>query len=162
MRPTRPVRAVFAAAALSLAVAGCAREISPNVTEGAAVGSVVETYPGVVEQIRVVEVQEGDRLQDNTTGIALGGLAGGVAGSAVGGGWGRIAAIAGGALAGAALGSVAERELSRQEALEYTVRLDDGRRVAIVQGPEAQIGTGQRVYVQYARQGQGRARVIPA
>ena len=159
---SRPIRAVMLAAAVSLSVAGCAREISPNTVTGASVGSVVETYPGTVEMIRVVEVQEDERLQQNTTGIALGGLAGGAAASRIGQGWGKAAAVAAGAIAGAALGSLAERELSKQQALEYTVLLDDGRRVAVVQGPEVAIGSGQRVYVQYARGGQGRARVIPA
>jgi outer membrane lipoprotein SlyB len=159
---SRPVRALFAAAAISLAAAGCARQIGANTVEGSTVGSTIETYRGVVEQVRVVEVQEGDRLQDNTTGIALGGLAGGAAASRIGAGWGRAAAIAGGAVLGAAAGSLAERELSRQQAYEVTVQLDDGRLVTITQGTDVELAPGQRVLVQYANRGQGRARVIPA
>lgn len=160
MTLTRPIRAVMTAAALSLAVAGCARQISPNVVDGAAVGETIRTEPGVVEMVRVVEVQEGDRLQENTTGAAVGGLAGGAAASRIGQGWGKVAAIGAGAIAGAALGAVAEREITRQQALEYTVRLDNGQRVTVVQGGDSAIPSGSRVFVQFSNR--GRSRVVPA
>lgn len=160
MRRPRLATAALVVAALSVTVAGCARQISPNTVEGSSVGAVQESFRGTVELIRVVQVQEGQRLQDNTVGILVGGLAGAAAGSFIGSGSGRIIATGAGAVAGAAAGSAAERELSRQEALEYTVQLDDGRLVTIVQGPGEPIVTGDRVLVQMG--GGARARVIRA
>lgn len=157
----RPARVLMLAAAATLALAGCARQISPNTVEGASVGQVSEAFFGTVQQVRVVQVQEGDRLQENTTGGLVGGLLGGAAASRFGGGWGKVLAIGAGALAGAAVGAVAEREITRQQALEYTVRLDNGRMITIVQGGvENPLPSGSRVIVQMGQQGQGR--VVPA
>jgi outer membrane lipoprotein SlyB len=108
--------------------------------------------------VRAVTIQEGDRLQENTTGAFIGALAGGAVGSLFGGGWGRVVASGAGAVVGATAGAAAERQLSRQQGLEYTVRLDNGRMVSIVQGPEPSFGVGQRVIVQTSSQ--GRARVV--
>jgi outer membrane lipoprotein SlyB len=107
-----------------------------------------------------VEIQESDTLEGNTTGGLIGGVAGGVVGSRFGQGWGKALAVGAGALAGAAAGAVAERELKRQTAIEYVVRLDRGNYITVVQGTQPEMRPGQRVYVQEATR--GRARVQPA
>lgn len=159
MRVARPATALLLAAAV-LGAAGCAREISPQVVTGASVGDINEAFFGTVQSVRAVTVQEGDRLQENTTGALIGGLAGGAIGSVFGGGWGRVVATGAGAVVGATAGAAAERQLSRQQGLEYTIRLDNGRMISVVQGPEPSFGVGQRVIVQTSAQ--GRARVISA
>lgn len=151
---------VFAALIAVLALASCARQISPGVYEGGHVGSIAETRTGTVQSARVVIVQEDELLQDNVLGGAVGGAVGGLAGSAFGKGWGRTASTAGGALAGATLGALAQRTAQRQQAMEYIVRLDDGGLVTVVQGLQPQIPVGRRVYVQYGARGQ--SRVLPA
>lgn len=156
----RSLTLIAMVAAACMAVTGCARQISPGVYEGAHVGSVAETRTGTIQSARVVMVQEDELLQDNTVGIGIGGLAGGLAGREVGDGWGRVAATAGGAIAGAAVGALAQRSLQRQEAMEYIVRMDDGGLLTIVQGVQPQIPVGRRVYVQMGSGGQ--ARVLPA
>ena len=148
------------AVASSLTMAGCARQISPGVYQGSNIGTASETYTGTVQSARYVVVQEDEMLQDNWLGGAIGGAAGGLAGSELGGGKGKVATTAGGALAGAALGALAQRGLQRQNAIEYIVRMDDGRLMTIVQGTEPAIPTGRRVYVQTGSNGQ--ARVLPA
>jgi outer membrane lipoprotein SlyB len=157
-RPSSSIATVMIVASLALAAGGCARQISPSTVDGARVGAVQQSFRGTVENIRVVTVEEGDQLQNNTLGIIVGGLAGAALGSTVGGGTGRIIASGAGAVAGAAAGSVAQREVSRQEAVEYTVQLDDGRLLTIVQGPGEPIIVGDRVIVQTG--GGARARVI--
>ena len=157
----RPARLLMLATAATLALAGCAREISPNTVEGSTVGQVNEAFFGTVQQVRVVQVQEGDRLQNNTTGALMGGLAGAGLGALFGSGWGQVAAAGAGALVGATAGAAAERQMSRQQGLEYTVRLDNGRMITIVQGgAESPIPQGSRVIVQVGSG--GRARVVPA
>lgn len=151
---------IAAALVLPLTLGACARQISPAVHTGPAVGETVETYIVTVENARPVSVQESDTLEGNRTGIALGGLAGGAAASRFGGGWGKVLAIAGGAIAGAAVGAVAEQEIKRQSAIEYVVRTDDGRLFTVVQGPDPAYARGQRLYLQTG--GQGRGRLVPA
>jgi outer membrane lipoprotein SlyB len=156
----RITKLVLGAAALSVVLAGCARTIDSGTVEGSTVGEVNEAFFGTVQNVRAVQVQEGDRLQQNTTGAIVGGLAGAGVGALFGGGWGRVLATGAGAIVGAGAGAAAERQLSRQQGLEYTVRLDNGRMLTIVQGPENALQPGQRAIVQIG--GSGRARVIPA
>jgi outer membrane lipoprotein SlyB len=155
----RICRIVAVVAVASMALASCARQISPGVYTGEHVGEVRETYLGTLQSARVVTVQEDELLEDNRTGGLLGGVAGGAAASRVGQGTGKAVAIAGGALAGAALGALAERSVKRQDAMEYIVRLDDGALLTVVQGMQPPIGIGQRVYVQESAR--GRSRVLP-
>ena len=154
---SRPATALLLVAAL-LGAAGCAREVSPSVVSANTVGAVNEAFFGTVQSVRPVTIQEGDRLQENTTGAVIGGLAGAAVGSVFGGGWGRVIATGAGAVVGSVVGAAAERDLSRQQGVEYTVRLDNGRMITVVQGPEPALATGQRVIVQTSNQ--GRARVV--
>lgn len=157
-KPILTLIAVLAAA--SMTMASCARQISPGVYEGPSVGTAAQTYVGTVQSARVVMVQEDEMLQENLIGGALGGAIGGALGHQVGEGWGKTAATAGGALAGAGLGALAQRGVQRQQAMEYIVRLDDGRLMTVVQGVQPQIPINRRVYVQTGANGQ--ARVTPA
>ena len=141
-----------------LAVAGCAREISPTVVSGPAVGAPTQTYRGTIESSRAVLVQESETLEGNRTGILLGGLAGGVAGSRLGDGLGQQIMTGVGAVAGAGAGALAERELKRQQGYEYVVRTETGQLFTVVQGGP-QLSPGQRVYVQLPSR--GRATVVP-
>jgi outer membrane lipoprotein SlyB len=56
-----------------------------------------------------------------------------LAGSAAGQGAGQAAAIVGGAILGGLIGNTVERDANRRPGLELTVRLDNGRMIAVVQ-----------------------------
>ncbi|MEM9783481.1 MAG: hypothetical protein AAF899_13525 [Pseudomonadota bacterium] len=119
--------------------------------------------PLFVEFATVLAVRE-VRIQGKNSGIggALGATAGGFALSPVGQGTGRAGAILGGALAGLALGVVAEQLVSNRTGVEYTLTLEDGRTVVIVQnlGSEDEIlAPGDRAIIQQGRRFQ---RVLPA
>ena len=144
----------------AIAVSGCARQISADSYEGPAAGQIARTYAGVIENVRVVEIQEDDTLEGNKTGQLIGGVAGGFTGSLFGEGVGKAAAVAAGAILGSVLGSVAEQEVKRQPALEYIVRDEFGNLVTVVQGLEPRLVRGQQVFVQEGVR--GRSRVIPA
>ncbi len=154
------LRSVAVILAAALALGGCAREIGGSTVDSSQIGGAVATERGVIESVRMVQVQEGDRLQDNLIGAGVGGLAGGVAGSRIGGGFGRTVATGAGAIAGAAVGAAAQQQLGRQSAVEYVVRLSFGRLVTVVQADAQPLPVGAAVFVQTG-QGQ-RARVIPA
>ena len=150
---------LVAAISGSVAVAGCARQISPDVHTGRTAGETLRTSAGVIENVRYVEIQESDTLEGNKTGQLLGGIAGGVAGARFGDGVGQVLASLGGAIAGAFIGSLAEQEIKRQPAIEYIVRTETGELLTIVQGVSPQMAVGQRVFVQEGARGRGR--VIP-
>jgi outer membrane lipoprotein SlyB len=148
------------AVCMSLGLAACARQISPNVVEGNSTGSALRTEIGWVESARVVQVQEQDKLQGNTAGLVIGGATGGLLGNQIGHGWGRILATGAGALAGATVGAITEKELTNQTAIEYVFRNEIGQLYTIVQGPQPRLSPGQRVYLQSSSN--GRARLVPA
>lgn len=86
----------------------------------------------------VIQVEPADAPAENTGVGAIGGAAvGGVIGSQIGGGAGNIAAAVVGVIAGATAGSATEGALQNTSGLRYTVKLDDGRIMTIVQHRES-------------------------
>ena len=96
---------------------------------------------GVVESVRTVKL-EGTKTP---IGTATGAVIGGVAGSSVGDGKGSAIAAVIGAVAGGLLGSAAEEGLTRKDAFEITIKLDNGSLVAIVQEATEKFSPGDSV-----------------
>jgi outer membrane lipoprotein SlyB len=84
---------------------------------------------GVIESARPVRIEGGDSGVGTVGGAALGGIAG----STVGRGSGNVAAVIGGAILGGIAGNAIEREANARPGVEVTVRLDNGRTLAVVQ-----------------------------
>ena len=112
----------------------------------------------VVSEGRVVDVGavtiEGER---SVLGTAGGGYVGYEVGRSIGHGSGRDIAGAVGAVAGAAAGRAVEENVTRQDGLQITVRLDSGETIAIVQAADVAFEAGERVRV--LRRQDGAARV---
>ncbi len=142
----------------TLALSGCARNISSSSYDARTVGEAAFSYQGVVVSARQVEVSEGDYLEDNKTGILLGGGAGGLAGSQIGSGRGAVAGAVGGAVIGAIAGAFAEKALKEQSGMEYVVRLNNSQMMTVVQGMDNTMAVGQRVIIMVKHD--GRSRVI--
>ena len=90
------------------------------------------------------------RLEGTKTavGAGAGAVVGGVAGSAVGQGKGSVVAAVLGAVAGGVAGAAAEEGMTREKALELTIRLDNGENLIIVQGiGDDKFKEGERVRV---------------
>ena len=117
----------------------------------------------VVDYGTVTQVEPADAPAENTgLGAAGGAAVGGVIASRFGGGAGAVAATLVGIAAGAAAGSAAEGALQNASGLRYTITLDDGRVLTIVQHRESQdevIQPGERVAI---RTSGWRQRVEPA
>jgi outer membrane lipoprotein SlyB len=81
-------------------------------------------------------------------GTVGGAVAGGVAGSFIGGDW-RSNALAGigGAIIGGLAGSAIERGVTQGQAIEFIVRLDRGGDIAVVQTNEEGLQVNERVVV---------------
>tara|TARA_R110002095_G_C4228722_1_gene237790 strand:- start:513 stop:1004 length:492 start_codon:yes stop_codon:yes gene_type:complete len=142
-----------------LMMTGCGRNIGASNYASAGVGESMTSYAGVIASKRQVLVQEGDKLQDNVIGGVAGGVAGGFLGNTLGGGRGNTLATVGGVAAGALAGAYAQKELSKQEAFEYTIQLDNGQLKTVVQGLDVNLHPGQRVILHVSYK--GRSRIVP-
>jgi outer membrane lipoprotein SlyB len=98
---------------------------------------------GVVESVREVQI-EGTR---SSIGPAAGAIVGGVAGSSVGQGRGSAIAAVLGSVAGGVAGLSAEQYATQRRGLEITVRLDNGKLVAITQEADESFRPGERVRI---------------
>jgi outer membrane lipoprotein SlyB len=144
--------------ALPLAVAACAPPQSGNLVN-ANQAQVAQTVSfGTVVAAQPVTVQ-GTNPAGDAAGT-LGGAAVGVAiGNQIGGGSGRDVARVLGGVAGAAVGNRAANAATLQQSTEWTVRLDSGRSVSVIQASPT-FGQGQRVQVIQGRN--GLTRLAPA
>jgi len=64
-------------------------------------------------------VENGGALSNQDVGVAVGAVGGGVAGAFIGAGWVQVAAIAGGALLGGALGGVIGHSMDKADRIAY-------------------------------------------
>jgi len=139
-------------AAAGLAIAGCAPPASGRMYSRHEARTAWDVRYGKV--IAVDEaVIEGQRTPLGRIG---GGLIGYEAGRTVGDGSGSRVAGAVGAVAGAVAGQAIEERATREDAWQFTVELDGGRTIAIVQARDQSFQPGERVKVYMRRDGAAR------
>jgi len=98
-----------------------------------------------VEQVRHKDKHLG-------AGTAIGAIAGGVLGNQIGKGDGKTAATVGGAVAGGAIGHQVEKNnRDGESAWRFSVDMDNGRQVTVMQGDNPDIQNGDRVRVYNGR-----------
>lgn len=140
---------------ISLLITGCTTPDSANVYSKSEMRRPAKVRAGVIEQIRPVKMEDAMGV-GVVSGAAIGGIA---AGSGIGRGSGSMIAGIAGALLGGILGDKIERGVVRKEALEITVRMQNGERLVIVEDADIALSAGQAVDVI----DDGRtARVVPA
>ena len=107
-----------------------------------------------VEEVRV----EGEGAH---TGAIIGGVTGAAVGSLFGGGSGRVLSVVGGALLGGVLGSGVEGQVRSYDAHQFTIELENGSTIVVVQRKDEQFFTrGDRVRVIVSGQNAARVQVI--
>lgn len=144
------------ALALVAGLAACAGPQGGDIVTAGQAQSAQSVQFGTVTSARNVTVQGGEGGQ--LVGAILGGVAGAALGHEVGGGTGRDVATAVGATTGVVAGQAAGRAAGTQNSIEWTVRLDNGQYVAVVQSSPT-FSVGQRVQV---ISGGGSTRLAPA
>lgn len=123
-------------------LAGCASSKSGDVYTRDQARREQSVRMGVVESVRDVQL-EGTK---SPVGSVAGAAVGGIAGSTIGHGRGSTVGAVLGAVAGGLAGSAIEEGVTRRQAMEITVRTDDGRIIAIVQeGDSRDFRPGDRV-----------------
>lgn len=123
--------------------AGCTFPSSSRVVSRSQVGRAQRIDYGTIEKMNSVVVA-GQRGQIGTLG---GGLTGAAATSDVGHGAGHALAQAGGAVVGAVAGQAVEEVVTRKDALEIIVKLDNGSLVMVTQETSPGFQIGDRVLV---------------
>ncbi len=124
-------------------LAGCPASTSGGAYTREQARQVQEVQMGIVESVREVTI-EGSKTP---IGPAAGAVVGGVAGSAVGGGRGSAIATVIGAVAGGLAGGAIEEGVTKQRGLEITVKLDNGKLIAITQNADEIFRPGERIRV---------------
>lgn len=147
-----------AALLLSLVfLSGCAASMSNRTyAESEALQPMTVEY-GTVESVQPVSIQ----ATPTGVGPMAGAVIGGAAGNSIGGGNGQIISTIGGAILGGLAGAAVENNASRQNGQQITVRMDDGRLLAVVQGGRAVFTPGERVQLLTAPDGTTRVAAAP-
>jgi len=138
---------------LGLFTVGCTFPSGSRMVSRRQVGQLQRLEYGTVQQLNPVVV-EGDRGQ---IGLYGGGITGAAAGGGVGHGVGRDLARAGGAVVGAVTGQAVEEALTRREAMELVIRMENGSTVVLTQVEPPVVAVGDRVGV---ASGAGGARIL--
>ena len=134
-------------------IAGCASDIDSNYYSTGSVGQVSQAQGCTVVSVRPIKVST-----QNGAGTAIGGIAGGIAGSQIGGGnTAHLLGAVGGAILGVFAGNAAQEGLTSQQGYEYIVRLDNGNTVSTTQGADVLLNPGQRCQIIFGNP----ARIIP-
>jgi outer membrane lipoprotein SlyB len=128
---------------VALALGGCASGMSGSDYTRDQARQVEEVSMATVESVRQVQIEGTKSL----VGTAAGAMVGGIAGSNVGAGKGSSVGVVLGSVAGGVAGAAIEEGLTRQAALEITVKFDDGRMIAVTQGADEKFQQGERVRV---------------
>ncbi|MBL3285009.1 hypothetical protein Sarmat_00873 [Rickettsiales endosymbiont of Paramecium tredecaurelia] len=156
MRNVRAIILVFIALSF---LTGCqAKEMSPNVYAQDQVGVVSSAYPGRIVVVRSVRVRPSDEGRETAETAAIGAVGGGAIGYALGGKGNRGYTALAGSLAGAVAGAIIGDKGGKKSAYEYTIELDSGKKVTLVQGTQSPLAQGQRVLLITSTN--GRSRVV--
>lgn len=138
-------RFLFASALAVSLLAGCAGTPGDDDTGARSTPreqAELKEYPGVVEAVREVEVDG----TSSGVGAMAGAVIGGTVGGSVGSGRGASVGAVIGTVAGAVAGEAAAQSATRP-GLEITVRLDEGRVIAVTQPAGETFQPGDRVRV---------------
>lgn len=146
--------ALLALLPLALTVNACTSNIGANQYATSSTGQVNRAMECTVLSVRQVVVQS-----DNNAGMMVGGAAGGVAGTLLGGNdTTKILGGIGGAVVGGLAGDLAQEGLSKQAGYEYIVKTTNGNVMTVTQGNDVLMTPGEKCFLLYGKQ----ARVIPA
>lgn len=144
-----------AAAALTLALAGCQTTNSANTVSSSSVGYAMTVKPGVITSVRAVTIKPDRSIIGTATGAVLGGLAG----SEIGGGdKAQTAGAIGGAVLGGIAGNMIGTAAGTKQGVSVTVQFDDGNVKAFIQPADTNLQPGQPVNVEFRQDG---AYVVP-
>jgi outer membrane lipoprotein SlyB len=144
-------------ALMALTLLGCNPQNSGNMVNANQAQVAQSVSFGQITGAQPVQVQGGNAPAE-VVGTLAGGLVGGLLGNEVGKGRGQDIATVAGATAGAAAGNRIAGAASTVQSTQWSVLLDDGRTIAVIQA-EPIFSMGQRVQV--IQSADGTTRLLP-
>jgi outer membrane lipoprotein SlyB len=135
------MKTLLLTAALAVALAGCQTHESGSVYSRHEAGREQSVRFATVDSVRHVKIAGGQ----SQVGPIAGGAVGGIAGSTVGHGKTSAVGAVLGAVGGGVAGSAIEKAATEKDALEITVKFDNGELRAIVQEADEAFKPGERV-----------------
>jgi outer membrane lipoprotein SlyB len=132
-------------ATAAVALMACNPPNSGNVVDASRAQQAQTVTFGTILSAQPVTVQGGNQTAA-VVGTIAGGLLGGLAGNEIGGGRGQDIATVAGATLGATAGNRAANAANTVQSTEYTVQLESGRTIAVIQA-QPSFAVGQRVQV---------------
>ncbi|MEQ9813327.1 MAG: glycine zipper 2TM domain-containing protein [Azospirillaceae bacterium] len=150
MFDARTIRRFTAAAmaAVALVLGACQQNIAGDRLEASQANQASRSEIGTVISYRPVTVQQ----QNPSYLTGAGALAGGVAGSQLGGGTDEnILGAIGGTLAGGLAGYAIEQAIQTQTGVEYTIQMQSGQVITVVQDAANPIPPGSTVLVSFGQ-----------
>jgi outer membrane lipoprotein SlyB len=149
LRRTRAAHLIAVAAIAGLAA--CQPTTGGGSSGGTQTLQVVDSQAGTITAVQQVALPPSALNQAG--GAVAGAVLGGLLGNQIGQGTGRDVATAVGVVGGAAAGRAAASNMNATMVNQWTVRLDNGRTVA-VQSNDTALGIGARVRVQQLSNGE--------
>ncbi|WP_374339432.1 hypothetical protein [Methyloversatilis sp.] len=119
-----------------LILAGCQSSLSGDTYSRDQARREMSVRFGVIESVRVVNIEGTQSHIGTASGAAIGGLAGGR---------GSTAGAITGAVVGGVAGALLEEGITRRTGHELTIRLENGNIIAVVQEGDEKFETGDRV-----------------
>lgn len=128
---------------IAVSIAGCASSTAGDTYSRDETRRVQSVQMGVVESARPIKI-EGTK---SSIGAGAGTIAGAIAGSSAGDG--KTGAVVGvlGAVVGGIAGAAAEEGFTREDGMEVTVRLENGRIISVVQAGKEIFKPGEKVRI---------------
>ena len=133
-------------------LAGCTNAPASNTYTTAQAGSLQEVQYGTIVSVRNVMIKE----DSAETGKLAGGVIGGVAGSDLGLGKGQIVGGVAGAVIGSTVGMVVDSTVQAKPGVELTIKLEDGKTVALAQLADEPFRLGEQVKILTDKNGKAR------
>lgn len=135
------MKKIFCVMLMALALVGCGIGDTNTTYDRADIGRA-----GVVSMGQIIAMNQIQTAGTNSVGTLSGGVAGAAAGSMIGGNTAvNIIGGVGGAVLGGILGAKTEEALTKDTAIEFIVRKENGQIISIVQSNELGLRVGDKV-----------------
>jgi len=137
------VKILIALFTVILLFGGCTSDRSTKVYTTKEALQAEDIQEGVVESVEPAII----RKDGTIIGPSGGGIIGGIAGSTIGRGKGSQIASVAGSMVGVWLGDLIEKGVTDQKALKIIVKLNNGKKIVIVQKADVLFQPGERVNI---------------
>jgi len=118
---------------ITFVLGGCASSLTSGAYTRSQARQTMEVQVGVVDAVRMVQIEGTASGRGATVGSASGGIVGAIAGLGFGGGRGSLIGSVIGSVAGGIAGAATEEVVTTKEGIEIIVKLDGGRMIAVTQ-----------------------------